>query len=374
MRVALSPGDEQSTERLRAGLARVAAVGVRHPVAVTIVALGLVVAALAGLPRFELETDLEKVFSRDLPALETGDRIKEIYGVDTQPWIVITDTLDEARAVTGALEATPTFGTAHSAATLLPDDLTERQRILRQSLPAMIQAQTGITGALVQAALKGAPTPADLLESLKRSLMTPDGRFIVRAYAADPSLDGRDARDRRLVAQAIAPEATGMGVVLEQTAGGDRPWLKWVFVAILGFVLAVLALDLRSVRWMIVAVSPVVFGTICCVGVFCWVGIPFNVDTVLVMPLLIGLGVDDGIHEVHRIRQMGGPPDKAAVSVGRAITMTTLTTIASVTAFLFSDHRGLESLALVLIIGLPLCLAATLLLVPALTLLTRPPR
>ncbi|MCP4915830.1 MAG: MMPL family transporter [Proteobacteria bacterium] len=362
------------------GLPALAAFSVRHPWKVVTTAVVLCAVALAGLPRSTYQTDLEKVFTRDLPAFETADRIQEIWGADTQPWIVLTDSLEEARSVAAALQADPTFAAAHSLGTLLPADLERREAELRAAAPRLQQNQlvlslTGsaaLNGTLLQAALDGAPTLEDVPDSLAEGWRTDSGRWVVRAYPEPPTLDGVVAKEHRLAAQAIAPQATSMGVVLEQTMGGDRPWLKWLFAGILAFVLAVLAADLRSARWVGIAVAPVVFGTVCCVGVFCWVGLPFNVDTVLVLPLLIGLGVDDGIHVVHRIvhriRQLGSRvgADTAAVSVGRAIFMTTCTTIASLTAFLLSEHQGLESLALVLIVGLPLCLLATVMLVPVL--------
>ena len=145
--------------------------------------------------------------------------------------------------------------------------------------------------------------------------------------------------------------------------------MRSIFLGILAFVLLLLAVDLRSVRWVCIAATPVVFGTAMCFGVLCWMGVSFNVLTTVVVPLLIGLGVDDGIHVVHRMRESVSP-EIAAVSVGRAITMTTATTSTSTLAFLISDHPGMESLALVLIIGLPLCLVASVMLVPALATVT----
>jgi len=141
-------------------------------------------------------------------------------------------------------------------------------------------------------------------------------------------------------------------------------------LGVLALVVLVLAIDQRSWRWMLLAVLPVTFGSVVTFGVMCWLDVGFSVMLILVVPLLVGLGVDDGIHVVHRMREDDQlAPDIATCSVGRAIVMTTLTTCASFSVMMFSNHPGMESMALCLIWGLPLCLLASVTLIPAASVL-----
>ena len=81
--------------------------------------------------------------------------------------------------------------------------------------------------------------------------------------------------------------------------------------------------------------------------------VPFNMLMIGVLPLVIGLGVDDGIHVVKRMQEEDKPaPDVAAISVGRAITMTTITTCSSFAVTLFANHTGLESMGKIMLLGL----------------------
>ncbi len=352
------------TELSVPGLARLARFGVERPWTVVVVAVLVAGTALGGLRHFHFETDLERVFSRDVPALRTAERLAAEFDINTQPWVVLLDDLEEARRLGAAFEADPTFGSAESLADIFPADMAERAEILKD-LRAFVPIPE-----LTAAAAAGPPTIEGLPELLRDRLVSPDGRLVLRAYAPKATMDGLVAADERRAAQAIAPSVTGFGVAYEHLLGGDRPWLKWVFAGILLFVVGLLAVDLRSARWVVIAATPVVFGTAVCMGLLCWAGVSFNVMTTVVVPLLIGLGVDDGIHVVHRLREASLAPDLAAVSVGRAITMTTATTSTSTLAFLISDHPGLESLSLVLVVGLPLCLLASVALVPALAVLT----
>lgn len=348
--------------------------------------------SVAGFGRFHFETDLERVFSRDVPAIATTDRIQELFGVNSGPWITTADTLEEARELATSFEADPTFARAESAASLLPADLDERSRILRDARPS-IDARRAVLGAMVAmpgpmglaASTEGLrlldtlrtaddaapPTVDDLPEALREQLLAPDGRLLVLAYTAEPTLSGVASREQRLAAQAIDPSAAGFMMAVEAMLLAERPWLRWVLLGILALVATVLAVDLRSLRWSILALAPVVFGTSVTFGLLCWVGHDFNVMGALVVPLIIGLGVDDGIHVVHRMREGTVPPAEAAESVGRAIVLTTLTTCIGVSGFLFADHPGLESMAIALLLGLPLCLLASVCLIPALARVLR---
>ena len=90
------------------------------------------------------------------------------------------------------------------------------------------------------------------------------------------------------------------------------------------------------------------------------------------LPLLLGLGVDNGIHVAHRMQEEPNRPLDAIVdSVGAAIAMTTLTTCASVATLLFSRHPGIESVAILLLVGLPLCMLASVTVLPALAIVLR---
>ena len=359
----------------------------QHPKLYLLAAFALLVTALAGSPRFHFETDLKKVFSRDVPAIQDMERVQATFGVNAGPWIAITDSLEEARQMSKAFGANPLFSRVDSLASLLPADLEQRAQRLAANRETIVQQlttsrillalATGIQAAQLRALIQalealekaletGPPTVQTLPSGLRKQLFTSDDKYLVYAYAKEPTLDGYQARTERLAAQAIAPEAAGISLLFEAILLAERPWLKYVFVSILLFVVLVLAVDMRCFRWMLVALTPVLFGASVTFGVFCWLDIGFNLMTIIMVPLIIGLGVDDGIHVVHRLRENTPSPAYAVASVSRAILLTTLTTCSSFAVFLFTDHPGLEGMALVLLVGLPLCLLASVTVIPAL--------
>src|SRR5690606_6066936 len=53
----------------------------RHPRAYVAAALVVLVGGAYGGTRYQFETDLSKVFNRDVPALKAMERIQELFGV-----------------------------------------------------------------------------------------------------------------------------------------------------------------------------------------------------------------------------------------------------------------------------------------------------
>ena len=95
--------------------------------------------------------------------------------------------------------------------------------------------------------------------------------------------------------------------------------------------------------------------------------IPFNFANVIVLPLILGIGVDSGIHLIHRHREgLRGAENLLMTSTARAVLFSALTTLISFATLAFSNHLGISSLAKLLCVGISLMLLANVILLPAL--------
>ncbi|MEM9880178.1 MAG: hopanoid biosynthesis-associated RND transporter HpnN, partial [Pseudomonadota bacterium] len=109
---------------------------------------------------------------------------------------------------------------------------------------------------------------------------------------------------------------------------------------------------------------PVVLAVIFTLATSVLAGLSFNFANVIVLPLLLGLGVDAGIHYVKRAFEPGA--EQNVGTTGRAVFLSSATTIGSFGTLMVSKHAGTASMGLLLTISLCWLLFTTLVVLPAL--------
>ena len=352
-----------------------------------------VVIALVGTSNFRFENDLENLFNRDVPATKFGDRIYDHLESNTTPWVFLSDSLEDARQVRSAVKKEALFANSIGIADIFPVPLSERHKLLKSNSELIQQQQRLLqtfTMGPVQWALPaqqalpllnhvakavedGPPSLDDLPDEIKYQLTTKSGSWITYAYGHQDQLNSTKLHEERLAAEAIQPTVAGVGNFIELAMDFNRPWVAPTITSVIFFVVLVLLVDLRHFRWILLALTPVSFSVLITFGMMCWLDVGFSVLLIIVVPLLLGLGVDDGLHVVHRMREDESlRPEEATLSVSKAIVMTTLTTSVSFGVLLFSNHPGIESMSLALLLGLPLCLITSTTVLPALRVLLFP--
>ena len=126
----------------------------------------------------------------------------------------------------------------------------------------------------------------------------------------------------------------------------------------------ILMLDFRSFSRTLLAMIPMGVGLVGLFGVLGWLSIPLNAANMIVLPLIVGIGIDDGVHVVHDwIRQPGRY--QLGNSTATAIVITSATTMIGFGSLMLAQHQGLRSLGQVLTLGVATCMLASLLLLPA---------
>ncbi|MBD3377577.1 MMPL family transporter [candidate division KSB1 bacterium] len=132
-------------------------------------------------------------------------------------------------------------------------------------------------------------------------------------------------------------------------------------------VFLLLLLDFRKLRYALLAMMPLVIGAIWMVGIMSLTGLKLTLVNVIGIPLILGIGIDDGVHILHRYQTEGRSSIRHVfASTGKAVLLTSLTTMLAFGSLVFATYRGLGSMGLALFIGVGACFLATILVLPAL--------
>ncbi len=140
---------------------------------------------------------------------------------------------------------------------------------------------------------------------------------------------------------------------------------SFAVAVVLGAVLFVLIVAYRNWRHVLLVITPVLFGMVWMLGIMAWFEIKLNIFNMVVLPTVLGIGIDNAIHIFHRYREEGGQVLRVVRTTGGAAFLTTLTTMLGFAGTLTASNQGLQSLGLVACIGLGCCMVASLTIFPA---------
>jgi hopanoid biosynthesis associated RND transporter like protein HpnN len=220
--------------------------------------------------------------------------------------------------------------------------------------------------------LRSALTPGpvgleDLPPELVARMIAPDGQARIQVFPRE-NLNQPLALERFVDAiLETAPRATGLAVNMVVFGHVTVASLKQALVSALLAIGLILWLLWRRVTEMLLVLVPLLLGSTVTLASMVVLAIPFNFANVIVIPLVLGLGVDSGIHLVHRARSEALEPGVLmGTTTARAVFYSALTTVVSFGSLSFSSHPGMASLGQLLVIGMLFTLLANLVVLPAL--------
>jgi hopanoid biosynthesis associated RND transporter like protein HpnN len=218
---------------------------------------------------------------------------------------------------------------------------------------------------------------ADLPDELRRQYVGKSGQLLLQVYS---SLDLADrANQARFVGQlrTVDPDVTGQPVVAYEALQLIENVFRTGLAYALALVIGLAALMIRRLRETVLALVPLILGTLWTVAFMQVTGLRFNLVNVWALPLIVGGAAESGVNIVLRAldarREDGGY--RIPRSTALAVLLNGLTTIVGFGSLLVAHHRGVWSFGLLLVIGAAVTLVASLVVLPALmaVVTARPP-
>ncbi|AKH37732.1 MULTISPECIES: MMPL family transporter [Nitrosomonas] len=204
--------------------------------------------------------------------------------------------------------------------------------------------------------------PGDLAERW----LNPEGIYRIQIFPKKNLNDQENLKDFIADVRTVAPHATDLPVIyLESGNAVVSAFQDALMYALTTIFLAVLVMH-RSLKDTVLILLPLLIMAILIGASTVLLDIAFNFANIIVIPLLLGLGVNSGIYIMHRLHSMPNKEqDVLKTSTARGVILGNLTTLCSFVSMAFSPHLGLASMGLLLSIGLTLIILISLLVLPA---------
>lgn len=363
-----------------------------YPYARLIFAGGLILAVVTLFNAHKLRFEYD--FGKLEPTHEEYEAFKEFKGQlqeasKRNPAYILTDTDEETDALLSAVRniqekdtISPTIKSVESIQERFPDNNAEQQSKLQQierirqllKDPFMESQEDEWLDKLRLASSTSRPLALEELPDFITERFTTKtgelGKFII-IY---PSLGLADGRNSIAFKDDIGRIETDLGVfnaASTSLVAADMLDLMitespYMVAATLIFIIIFMYFAFRSWRWTIIALLPLVIGLIFTFGIMLLFGITFNFYNLVVLPAILGIGEDNGVHLAARFREEGEKSMVAVLkSTGQHITIGSFTTMLGFAGLLFTSHPGLFSIGLMAVIGIGMTLFTALIFLPA---------
>jgi predicted RND superfamily exporter protein len=272
---------------------------------------------------------------------------------------------------------------ALAAARASLDRLQAQLRLLpaNQSLPALETFQRDLTAdfaAKLHFLQRNVhPTPItvdDIPETLRQRFIGNRGQYLLQIFARDNIWERHAMRAFVTQLQTIDPHVTGPPVVAFHSIRQIQYGYARAGLYALAVIVGVILLLVRGLKPLLFALLPVVLGGLWTLACMALVGLNFNMANLIILPLFLGIAVDGGIYMVHRmLEEPQAMTSPLTQSTGKAIVLTSLTTMVGFGGLMVARHSGIFSLGLLSTLAVGCTLLATLIALP-LVLHLLPPR
>jgi hopanoid biosynthesis associated RND transporter like protein HpnN len=190
--------------------------------------------------------------------------------------------------------------------------------------------------------------------------------FLVNIYPREHIWNFENMRRFSKQVELVSKKATGLPLVFLRLIDligrdGKRATVLTLFIVVL-----LLWLDFRSLKLALLGIIPLIAGGLWMLGLLSTFGMMLTVVNVIGIPMIVGIGIDDGVHILHRYRVEGfNRTSRVLMSTGKAVLLTSLTTMAGFGSLMISKYRGFIGLGALLVFGVGACFITTVLFMPS---------
>lgn len=397
----------------------------RHSLAIGVIILGLI--GVFFLPQARFDADPMSLRNTASPSVTAFNALFDTANTTPYRLSLLADNIESAKALSPRLEALESVDNARNLSDFIPEDQADKLELIEYGAIGLEFALSGegeaapispnVTQDLITALRAyGSPEATRLADTLiswqsaqkenpelyqrsehavflywpyeldrlraqikpqNVSLETLPHNMTSRYLAADgrvrieitPKGDVRDTDLRKTFisdVKSIAPDVTGSARNVQE-AGEivQNAMLRAISIALFAVSLLLYAV-VRDFKLVIIMLIPLLLAGILTTVTGVFLGLPYNFANVIVLPLLIGIGVDSSLHLALQARKAHTPGAVFDTVTPRAVLFSAFTTIASFGSLSFSQHRGTASMGALLTIAIIWVIICTVIVTPSL--------
>ncbi len=374
-------GGRSGETRLDRSLARVAVLSEHHRLTVGVVTVLILAGCLALGFRVSTEADLSKMMKGDTPSMQASLKIQEYFGGQSVAYALVEGDILEPENLRSMLRFEDELSTA-AGLDVNGEPLISRDKVM--SIADVVrnlnqgeipESREEVISSLVRLRGNGGGGGARLISEDGRTAMI--SVRVARGAESDMERITRTMRDvgARVTAEnpALSMGYSGMPVLMSDLLSNILPTqLKTSGLALLLCALVVMIV-FKSVFFGLAATSVVFLGIALEIGALVLLGWSLDFMTVMISSLVIGAGIDFGIHVTHRFREEwcdGGVEIDEAIRrtvlhVGRALLAAAVTTAGAFAIIAASGVTPLRRFGGITALSLTFALLASLLVLPS---------
>ncbi len=211
----------------------------------------------------------------------------------------------------------------------------------------------------------------DIPPQLQKLFLASNGKILLQVYGKKDLWERQPDEEFVKSVLTVAPKATGTPVLNYYATDLLRvSYLKaavWAFAAIT----VLIFLHFQSLKYLLLTLTPLVLAVLWRTGVMVWFDIEFNPANIVTLPLIIGIDVAFGVYIIDRYRE-DGKFSIFSESTGKAIIMSSLTSLFGFSSLLISQFKGMFDIGQLMSLGIFIGLITAVFILPQILVLLKP--
>ena len=211
-------------------------------------------------------------------------------------------------------------------------------------------------------------TLADLPADIKDKWLSKNGSYRIQIFPKKDLNDLPSLVEFITEVQSVAPETTDLPIMYwESMKEVVSAFQEAIAIALVTIALLLFAIR-RNIFDTLLVMTPLILAGLFTMASAVITNTPINFANIIALPLLLGLGVDNGIHMVEKLHHsLSEEQNIYQSSTARAMFYGALTTASSFAGLAFSPHQGIASMGLIITIGIFWIMVCTFVILPALS-------